>query len=190
VNPDPDNDRADLHLLQQGDDLALNRLIARWEQRLFAFAWRYLRNATDAREVVIEVFVRLYQQRARLRPDTNLSAWLFTTLTNHCHNQHRWRRRHPVAEFDETTPTVMANTPAGELERDEAVEALGAAIDRLPGDLKTAVLLHHYEGWSYQEIAALAHCSERGVETRLYRARQMLREELAAQLREPAARCG
>ncbi|MCX6551320.1 MAG: hypothetical protein NTY02_10015, partial [Acidobacteria bacterium] len=50
---------------------------------------------------VIEVFVRLHQQRARLRPDTNLSAWLFTTLTNFCHNQYRWRRRHPVAALDE-----------------------------------------------------------------------------------------
>jgi hypothetical protein len=74
VNPNPDHDRADFGLLRQDDEAALNRLMARWEQRLFAFAWRYLRNAADAREVVIEVFVRLYQQRARLRPDTNLSV--------------------------------------------------------------------------------------------------------------------
>jgi RNA polymerase sigma factor (sigma-70 family) len=188
VNPDPANDRADFHRLQQGDEAALNRLMGRWEQRLFAFAWRYLRNATDAREAAIEIFVRLYQQRARLRPDTNLSAWLFTTLTNHCHNQHRWRRRHPVVEFDEAMPAEVAPAPGVELERDEALAALGAAIERLPAELKTAVLLHHYEGWSYREIAALAHCSERGVETRLYRARQCLREELAATRREPAAR--
>ena len=188
MNPEPDNDRADLHLLQAGDESGLNRLIARWEQRLFAFAWRYLRNATDAREVVIEVFFRLHEQRARLRPDTNVSAWLFTTLTNHCHNQHRWRRRHPVAEFDEAGLVARARTPAQELERDEAIRALGLALERLPGKLKTAVLLHHYEGWSHREIAALAHCSERGVETRLYRARQLLRGELADQVREPAAR--
>jgi len=188
VNPNPDHDRADFGLLRQNDEAGLNRLMARWEQRLFAFAWRYLRNAADAREVVIEVFVRLYQQRARLRPDTNLSAWLFTTLANQCHNQHRWRRRHPVAEFDDSMAAAAESTPAGEMERDEVLEALGAAIEHLPGELKTAVLLHHYEGWSYREIAVLAHCSERGVETRLYRARQMLRAELAVQRREPAAR--
>lgn len=188
VNPDPDNDRADFQLLQQGDEPALNRLIVRWEQRLYAFAWRYLRNEADAREAVIEVFVRLYQQRMRLRPDTNLAAWLFTTLTNHCHNQHRWRRRHPGAELDDTVPAAIASTPASELERDEALAALGTAIEHLPGDLKAAVLLHHFEGWSYREIASWAHCSERGVETRLYRARQLLREELAVQLREPVGR--
>jgi RNA polymerase sigma factor (sigma-70 family) len=187
VNAESDNDRADFLLLQQGDEVALNRLIIRWEQRLFAFAWRYLRNEADAREAVIEVFVRLYQQRVRLRADTNLSPWLFTTLTNFCHNRHRWRRRHPEAALDAATPAEGAHAPGQELERDEALEALGAAVGRLPSELRTAVLLHHYEGWSYRQIAALAHCSERGVETRLYRARQLLRAELATQLQEPAA---
>ena len=57
-------------------------------------------------------------------------------------------------------------------------------MDDLPHDLKVTVLLHHYEHLSYREIAAIIHCSERGVETRLYRARQHLREELAVYLRE------
>ncbi len=189
MNADPANDQADFARLQRGDDTALDRLMARWEHRLFAFAWRYLRNAADAREAVIEVFVRLHQQRARLRPDTNLSAWLFTTLANHCHNQHRWRRRHPAEPLDGALATPAAQpAPAAEAERDEVLAALGAAIEHLPAELKTAVLLHHYEGWSYRDIAALAHCSERGIETRLYRARQLLREELAAHLHEAAPR--
>lgn len=187
MNPDSANDQADFQLLQHGDESALNRLMARWEQRLFAFAWRYLRNEADAREAVIEMFVRLHQQRARLRPDTNLPAWLFTTLTNLCHNRHRWRRRHPEAVLDDAAPAEGWPTPRAELERDEALAALGAAIERLPAELKTTVLLHHYEGWSYREIADMAHCSERGVETRLYRARQLLRGALAEKRREPAA---
>ena len=187
MNTDPTNDRADFRLLQRGDEPALTRLMERWEQRLFAFAWRYLRNEADAREAVIEVFVRLHQHRARLRPDTNLSAWLFTTLTNLCHNQHRWRRRHPVALLDEAAPAEGTPSPRADVERDEALEAMGAALETLPAELKTAVLLHHYEGWSYREIADLSHCSERGVETRLYRARQLLRGVLAARVREAAA---
>lgn len=186
MNPDPANDQADFQLLQHDDESGLNRLVARWEQRLFAFAWRYLRNEADAREVVVEVFVRLHQQRTRLRPDTNLPAWLFTTLANLCHNRHRWRRRHPESVLDESEPAEGWPTPRAEVERDEALTALGAALDQLPPELKTAVLLHHYEGWSYREIADMAHCSERGVETRLYRARQLLRGALADQLREPA----
>jgi RNA polymerase sigma-70 factor (ECF subfamily) len=187
VNADPANDRADFLLLQRDDEPALNRLIARWEQPLFAHAWRYLRNTADARDAVIEVFVRLHQQRARLRADTNLSAWLFTTLTNLCHNQHRWRRRHPAEVLDDVTPVGLAAAPTAEVERDEAVAALGTAIGHLPAELKTTVLLHHYQGWSYRQIAEVAHCSERGVETRLYRARQLLREELAPYLHEAAA---
>ena len=185
VNPDPTNDRAQLAALQRGDDTALNRLIARWERPLFAFAWRYVRHTADARDLVAEVFVRLYQQRSRLRADTNLSAWLFTTLANLCHNQHRWRRRHPTvslaaAEADEgnTLPSAVPG-PGETLERDEARAALGAAIDRLPHELKVTLFLHHYDGLSYREIGKITGCSERGVETRLYRARQRLRLELA-----------
>jgi RNA polymerase sigma-70 factor, ECF subfamily len=59
------------------------------------------------------------------------------------------------------------------------MEALGAAIDRLPHELKTTLLLHHYEHLSYRDIGEVTGCSERGVETRLYRARLRLKDELA-----------
>ncbi|HTZ21919.1 MAG TPA: sigma-70 family RNA polymerase sigma factor [Opitutaceae bacterium] len=195
MNPDPTNDCAQLAALQHGDDMALNRLIARWERPLFAFAWRYVRHTADARDLVAEVFVRLYQQRSRLRPDTNLSAWLFTTLANLCHNQHRWRRRHPTVSLDaaeedggdgagaDALPAAVP-VPGESLERDEARAALGAAIDRLPHELKVTLLLHHYDELSYREIGEITGCSERGVETRLYRARQRLRLELATFLPE------
>lgn len=182
--------------LQAGDDSALNRIMERWERPLFAFAWRYLRNRTDAQDVVAETFVRLYQHRHRLRQDTKLSAWLFTTLGNLCHNLHRWRLRHPSESID--APSAGSSHPAGELtarspgpddslERDELVEQLGTALDGLPHDLKTALLLHYFERLSYREIAEVVGCSERGVETRLYRARQRLRHELRAWINEMAA---
>ena len=175
MNPDPSNDRAQLDALQRGDDAALNRVIARWERPLFAFAWRYVRHTADARDLVAEVFVRLYQQRGRLRADTNLSAWLFTTLANLCHNQHRWRRRHPTVSLD------AAEEGGGE---DANGDALPAAGPVLPHELKVTLLLHHYDGLSYREIGEISGCSERGVETRLYRARQRLRLELTAFLPE------
>ena len=170
--------------------------MARWEQPLFAFAWRYLHQEADARELAIEVFVRLHQQSRRLRADTNLSAWLFTTLTNLCHNRHRWRRRHPTVSLDDAAGTALAGSavadetatgPGEALDRDVVLRALDAAIGRLPRELQTAVLLHHHQGLSYREIAGISGCSERGVETRLYRARRQLREELVALLHEPPA---
>ena len=194
MNPPPETERDWLLALRQGEDAALPRLIARWERPLFAYAWRYVQNTADAHDLVAETFVRLYRERKRLRPDTTLSGWLFTTLTNLCHNLHRWRRRHPTVSLDgppDEPPTAGPIAPQADepepdaaLEADEARAAVRDAINRLPHALKSVVLLHHYERLSYREIGTIIGCSERGVETRLYRARQRLREELAGFLRE------
>ena len=171
MNFDPASDPACLLALQQGQDSALNQLMTRWQRPLFAFAWRYVQNTTDAHDLVAETFVRLHQQRERLRADTKLSAWLFTTLSNLCHNHYRWRRRHPTvsldAPIDGTDATahdaVSADAPApnAALEHDEAFASVRAAVDRLPHDLKITVLLHHFDRLSYREIGAIVGCSER-----------------------------
>lgn len=198
MSTDPITDQASLTALQHGDARALDRLIARWQRPLLGFAYRYVQNSADAHDLVATVFVRLYQKRTALRPDTNLSAWLFTALTNLCHNHHRWKRRHPTVPLDapngadangsagtllDELATVQAG-PATVLADDEVAQAVRAAVSELPHELKTAILLHHYENLSYREIAAIVHCSERGVETRLYRARQQLRQRLAEFIRE------
>jgi RNA polymerase sigma-70 factor (ECF subfamily) len=197
VSPDPATDREDLLGMQRGEEEALNRLIARWQRPLISFAYRYVQNSADAQDLVAEAFVRLYQRRGRLRPDTNLPAWLFTTLSNLCHNHYRWRRRHPTVAFGsagaessaygwETAadPATAESSPDEALARDESLAALKAAIDSLAHDLKVSVLLHHYQGLSYRDIAAITRCTERGVETRLYRARLQLRQVLTRFLRE------
>ena len=195
---DPATDRENLLDLQRGEAAALDKLIARWQRPLLSFAHRYVQNSADAQDLVAETFVRLYQKRANLRPDTNLPAWLFTALSNRCHNLHRWRQRHPTVALGASTewgpvgrlpetgqdPVSDGDSPVDALARDEAFLALKAAVDALPHDLKVAVLLHHYEHLPYREIAFVSGCSERGVETRLYRARQLLRRDLAAFLGE------
>jgi RNA polymerase sigma-70 factor (ECF subfamily) len=193
VSHDPATDQAALLALQQGDASALNRLIVRWQRPLHSFAYRYCQNRADAEDLVAQAFARLYQQRLRLRPDTRLSAWLFTTLTNLCHNHHRWKRRHPTVNL-ETGPhdpdasgprgpsqdclPAEGRTPEQAMEHDESLQALRSAIDRLPHELKVTLLLHHYDHLSYREIGEITGCSERGVETRLYRAKKLLRELL------------
>jgi RNA polymerase sigma-70 factor, ECF subfamily len=194
------NDHASLLALRQGEAVELNRLIGRWQRPLHSFAYRYVQNSADAHDLVAETFVRLYQQRERLRPDTKLSAWLFTTLTNLCHNHHRWQRRHPTVALAavgdgrpdpgdrwtraEAEPASELPTPVTVVETDETAAAVRAAIDRLPHDLKVTLLLHHYDRFSYQEISEITHCSVRGVETRLYRARRLLRDRLAPLMNE------
>lgn len=195
--PDPATRDAEwLHDLARGDDRTLDQLMACWQQPLFAFAWRYVRNTADAQELVAETFVRLYHQRARLRPDTRLSAWLFTTLTNLCHNQYRWRRRHPSVSLDaclhedpglEPGDAPAALPPAEQLEARERQQALGAALDTLPHDMKSALLLSYFDGYSHREIAALLGGTERGIETKIYRAKQRLRALLGHRRDAPLA---
>jgi RNA polymerase sigma-70 factor (ECF subfamily) len=202
VSSDPATDHDNLFALQQGESAALNRLIARWQRPLINFAFRYVQNGADAQDLVAETFVKLYQQRQRLRTDTKLSAWLFTALANLCHNHQRWKRRHPTvalgptdfapadpAERDGTVraPASELPTPDAALEANERAAGVRAAVDLLPHDLKVTLLLHHYEHQSYREIAAVVGCSERGVETRLYRARQQLRGLLVRLLPETTA---
>jgi RNA polymerase sigma-70 factor (ECF subfamily) len=194
------SDHASLLALQRGEAAALNRLIDRWQRPLHHFAYRYLQNSADAQDLAAETFVRLYQQRLRLRPDTKLSAWLFTTLSNLCHNHHRWKRRHPTVPLERpvsSSSTTSDRNPAAfdpcsdrpapdaALEHDETLATVRAAIDRLPHDLKVTLILHHYDRLSYREISAITGCSERGIETRLYRARQQLKEMLAGLITEP-----
>ena len=202
MSNDPTIDRASLIALQQGDTTALNRLIARWQRPLVSYAYRYVQNSADAHDLVANVFVRFYQQRERLRGDTNVSAWLFTALTNLCHNHHRWKRRHPTVSIEPQTeredgircaePLMdLASElpgPAATLAHDELLMTVRTAVAGLPHDLKVAMLLHHYENLSYREIAEITHCSERGIETRLYRARQRLRQDLG-QLIRAASSC-
>jgi RNA polymerase sigma-70 factor (ECF subfamily) len=203
VSHDPATDQASLVALQRGDTTALNRLIARWQRPLLSYAFRYVQNSADAHDLVANVFVRLYQNRERFREDTNVSAWLFTALTNLCHNHHRWKRRHPSVSIDApasgnaaahsgSAPSIIElesdqPEPGASVAHDELEEAVRAAVETLPHDLKVAVLLHHYQHLSYREIAEITSCSERGVETRLYRARQQLRVSLAVHIREASS---
>ncbi len=199
----PADDQANFLALQQGEAAALNRLIARWQRPLHSFAYRYCQNQADAEDLVAQTFVKLYQQRLRLRPDTRLSAWLFTTLTNFCHNHHRWKTRHPTTTLDggaahgdsmageRTSQHQVASEqlpPDQNLDHDETLATVRQAIDSLPHDLKVTLILHHYDQLPYREIAEITGCSERGVETRLYRARQRLREALIRVLPQAAHR--
>ncbi len=180
VNAEPPADTL-LPAIRAGDDAAFDQLVARLQRPLYAFAWRYLHQNEDAEDVVVETFVRLFHHRQRLRDDTRIEAWLFTTLANLCHNRHRWRTRHPESSLDATVAELPAGaaTPGELMERDESGAAVRQAIDQLPHDQRTVVLLYHYEHLSYREISAVVGCSERGVETRLYRAKQQLRTLLA-----------
>jgi len=186
--------------LQQGNDGALSELMLRWQQPLAAFVFRYLQNPTDTSEVVQETFVRIYQSRQRYRPTAKFSTWIFTIAANLCRNRARWRRRHPSIPLEfpgregeedinllDAVPDDKGAAPFQAVEEQERASAVKAAIAELPHELKTALILSHYEHMAHAEIAAIAGCTPKAVETRVYRARQLLKKSLAWLLRDESA---
>ena len=188
MDPDPD---AELMLrLKGGEDGALNALMARWQQPLVAFIYRYVQDHAEALDLAQEAFVRVYETRSRYTARARFSAWLFTIAANLCKNYVRWRERHPVVPFgppdrEQEAParglsTPAEATPSATLERSEAARLVQEAVAKLPHDLKTVVLLFEYHEFSYEDIAAALKCTPKAVETRLYRARKLLRRHLSA----------
>ena len=175
--------------LREGDDLALNELMERWQKPLHSFILRYVGNHTDSIELAEETFVRVYHHRSRFNFKSKFSTWLLTIATNLCRHHARWRMRHPTISSDDTAIVEGVpdenlsisgdETPSALAERSEIAELVRDEIARLPHDLKTVILLFEYENLSYDEIGGILGCTAKAVETRLYRARKLLAKKLA-----------
>jgi RNA polymerase sigma-70 factor (ECF subfamily) len=173
--------------LAAGDDLALNALMDRWSERVAAFLHRMTGNRDTAVDLAQETFVKLYQARERYRPSGNFSSYLFGIAANLARNHARWVARHPTLSLDATPddgePALPEladpdRNPRDAAQANEKARAIHQAFLRLPPDLREAMTLFVYEGMGYAEIAAIGRCSPKAVETRIYRARQLLREQL------------
>jgi RNA polymerase sigma-70 factor, ECF subfamily len=186
-----DQDARDMTLLVQGHDAALNELMGRHAQRLFNYLLRQLDNETDAADIAQETFVRVYQNRDRFRPDQSFSTWLYTIATNLVRDRFRWRKRHSQVSLDadnEETSALKdvlpdaAPSPSHQMEASERAVEVRHAITSLPEDMRTAVILSEYEDLPHAEIAAILNCTPKAVESRLYRARLLLRQRLKSLL--------
>ncbi len=181
-------DRADMEQLQAGHDAALNDLMERHATLVFHFFCRMVGNEADANDLAQETFVRVFKSRASFRTEQKFSTWLFTIAANLARNHFRWRSRHPNISLDaentETEQTLGSTLPANSPTPKEAAlageraAAVRAAVKNLPEDLREAVVLCEWEECSVAEAAAILETTPKAVESRLYRARQLLRERL------------
>jgi RNA polymerase sigma factor (sigma-70 family) len=179
MTPEPPvNDEADMLALQRGEELALNRLMDRWQTPLRSFLYRRTQNEADALDLAQETFVRVYQHRARFRSGAKFSTWMFQIALNLARDDARRHRRRPTESLANAPEPVTELTPKTELARQERAAAVRAAIAELPDDLRDAVLLSEYEDKSHAEIAGIVGATPKAVETRLYRAREHLRKAL------------
>jgi len=182
-----DADRSAMRRLREGEDLALNEIMQRWQSRLTSYLLRLTRSETVAIDLAQETFVRVYQSRKRYRPVAKFSTWLFAIASNLAREHFRWLKRHPTDSLNEAdwaerplTERVAADglNPSEAAENVEQTRAVRNAVMSLPNDLREAIVLFEYEDLSHEEIAAILGCSRKAVETRLYRARGILRERL------------
>jgi RNA polymerase sigma-70 factor (ECF subfamily) len=193
AQPSPDSrDRADMEKLQAGHDAALNDLMERHATPVFHFLCRMVGSEEDANDLAQETFVRVFKSRDSYRPEQRFSTWLFTIAANLARNHFRWRSRHPNLSLDaenaETEQTLGSTLPANTPSPKEAalagerVEAIRAAVKNLPEDLREAIVLCEWEERSIAETATILETTPKAVESRLYRARQILRERLKSWL--------
>ena len=186
-----EQDRADMVRLTAGHDAALSALISRHGERLFHYLLRQLNNETDAAELAQDTFVRVYQNAARFRPSERFSTWLYTIATNLLRDRFRWHKRHPQVSLETETETGAslqdaiadsAASPSEQAEASDRANEVRRAVQALPAELRTPLILFEYEGLSHAEIGAVLNCSAKAVEVRLYRARGQLRKALEKKL--------
>ena len=185
-------DRADMEQLQAGHDAALNDLMKRHATPVFRFLCRMVNNEDDANDLAQETFVRVFKSAKSFRANERFSTWLFTIAANLARNHFRWRSRHPNLSLDAenagTEQTLGSTLPAKTPSPKEAAlageraAAVRAAVKNLPEDLREAIVLCEWEEHSVAEAATILESTPKAVESRLYRARQILRERLKSWL--------
>jgi len=169
----PVNEPTDSELvqrLQRGEETAFDDLMGRYKRPVLNFCYRMI--GDEAEDVAQEVFVAVYQRIGDYRLRGRFSTWLFALARNACIDRLRYRKRHP------TEPLEGIPEPAELKAYDDIGEHIAAAIAELPEEQRTAIVLAEYHGLSYAEIATVMKCSEKSVESRLYRAKRTLRQRL------------
>ena len=170
-----------------GDEAACAELVAEHQRMVVQLAMNLLGDREEALDLSQDVFFRVFRTIHRFRGQSSLRTWIYRIAVNQACNRHRfWRRRHRADQVSldahmaahgdfqsggETGPDHL-------LAQKELADRLQHALDRLPFDQRTAIVLREIDGLSYDEIAYSLGVAVGTVKSRLTRARQALRLEL------------
>ena len=170
-----------------GDDAACAELVAEHQRMVLQLAVNLLGDREEALDLSQEVFLRVFRTISRFRGHSTLRTWIYRIAINQARNRHRfWRRRHRADQvsLDQHVAAHGEFVSAGEARPDrvlaqkELAAKLQSALDHLPFDQRTAIVLREIDGLSYEEIAYSLGVAVGTVKSRLTRARQALRQEL------------
>ncbi|MEP0765028.1 MAG: sigma-70 family RNA polymerase sigma factor [Fimbriimonadia bacterium] len=180
---------------QANDLAAFDLIVARYKDRIYSYVRRMVPEDGEAEDVAQEVFVRAFQGIRRYDGRAGFTTWLFRIATNLCVDRSRYRRRRPQSlslshpHGDGRLPLDPPDhryDPERIVLQDEMNAVVERAIGKLSDKLKTVLLLHDTQNLSYEEIAQAVNAPLGTVKSRLFLAREQLREALREYMKGPA----
>jgi RNA polymerase sigma-70 factor (ECF subfamily) len=185
-------DAGDLSLVrrvQAGERAAYDLLVLKYQHKVVKLVMRYTRNPADAEDVAQEAFIKAYRALPGFRGDSAFYTWLYRIAINTAKNALVSAKRRPqplpLEPVDgEDGPDLLnklrdPDTPEGLALTEEIRTTVTAAIESLPEDLRTAIVLRELDGLSYEEIAAAMDCPIGTVRSRIFRAREAIDRQLS-----------
>ncbi len=183
-------EQSDLELVkraQRGERGAFDLLVLRYQHKVVKLVARLLRDPAEAEDVAQEAFVKAYRALGSFRGDSAFYTWLYRIAVNTARNSLASRQRRPLdyeADLSENEQTVVesrmrhTDTPEANVLSEEIRRTVNRAVEDLPEDLRTAIILREVEGLSYEEIAAAMDCPVGTVRSRIFRAREAIDRNL------------
>jgi RNA polymerase sigma factor RpoE len=174
---------------QGGDKHAFDQLVSKYQRKLGRLLSRFIRDSAEVEDVCQEAFIKAYRALPSFRGDSAFYTWLYRIGINTAKNYlvSQGRRAPTTTEFDndeaesfdDASQLRDINTPESLLLTKQIGQTINAAMDALPDELRTAIVLREIDGMSYEEIAGIMDCPIGTVRSRIFRAR----EAVAAKLR-------
>ena len=174
--------------VQRGDKAAFDALVLKYQHKLVKLVSRYMRNPAEAEDVAQEAFIKAYRALPQFRGDSAFYTWLYRIAINTAKNAVVSRDRSPIdydldlqnpgESYEAQSRMKDSETPEGLVLTEEIRTTVNSAIDELPEDLRTAIMLRELEGLSYEEIAASMDCPVGTVRSRIFRAREAIDRRL------------
>jgi RNA polymerase sigma-70 factor (ECF subfamily) len=171
----------------EGDERACAELVDEHQRLVYQLAFHLLQDRDEALDLSQEVFLRVFRTIHTFRGQSALRTWIYRIVVNQARNRQRWwrrRRRSSQVSLDEhirnhgEMPALQDGGPDRMLGRKELATRIWSALDALPFDQKTAIVLREIDGLSYDEIAFSLGVAVGTVKSRLARARDALRTQL------------
>jgi RNA polymerase sigma-70 factor (ECF subfamily) len=185
---DRETDQALVEQAQRGDKHAFELLVAKYQRKIFRLLSRLIRDAAEIEDVAQEAFIKAYRALPNFRGESAFYTWLYRIAINTAKNYlvAQGRRAPTQTEadiedaenFEDGDSLRTEDTPDRMLLSKQVAEAVNRAIERLPEELRTAIVLRELEGLSYDEIALSMNCPIGTVRSRIFRAREAVAEEL------------